>query len=135
MTDLTDLEKQLVEKAKEARQNAYAPVSNHKVGVAILTENDNIVLGCNVENSKAIPIGTCGEITGLHAARALGFKEFKAIAIASESGASPCGMCREIIQDHNPNMPILIVDTKGTIQRQNIQDLLPNSFVYYKDND
>lgn len=118
----------LIKAALRARDNAYAPNSNYKVGAAVLCENDNIVVGCNVENSSYLQIGTCAEVTCLHAARAQGFKEFKTLVIASENGVAPCGTCREVIRDHNPNMQLVLTDIQGNMQVVTLKDLLPMSF-------
>ena len=118
----------LIAAASLARTNAYAPNSNYKVGAAVLCENDKIVVGCNVENSKFLQIGTCAEVTCLHAARAQGFKHFETLAIVSENGVAPCGTCREVIMDHNPDMILILAKTDGTSQSMKIKELLPMSF-------
>lgn len=118
----------LIALATKAMNNAHAPCSHYKVGASVLCENDNIVVGCNVENSKFLPIGTCAEVTALHSARAQGFKEFRAMVIVSKNGVAPCGTCREVIRDHNPNMELILVTLNGNSQTVNIQNLLPMSF-------
>ena len=41
--------KELIKKPIEARALAYVPYSNFRVGAAILTEDNSIYNGCNIE--------------------------------------------------------------------------------------
>ena len=50
---------QLIEAAKAARENAYVPYSNFKVGAALLTKDGEIFAGCNIENHGIMSI--CAE--------------------------------------------------------------------------
>ena len=50
----------LVDLAREARENAYAPYSQFKVGAAVRSRSGTVHVGCNVEN-VAYPEGTCAE--------------------------------------------------------------------------
>ena len=54
--------KELFEKAIEARDKAYAPYSKFRVGAAVLTGSGNVYTGVNIENS-VYPAGTCAERT------------------------------------------------------------------------
>ncbi|MGH8105339.1 MAG: cytidine deaminase, partial [Arenimonas sp.] len=84
--------------AIKAAQNAYSPYSHLKVGAALLSNNGNIYLGCNVENAS-FPIGNCAERAALAAAVLAEGKDFelKAIAVVAftENGVAlpitPCG--------------------------------------------
>ncbi len=118
----------LITAAQKARQHAFAPGSHYKVGAAVLCEKNKIVVGCNVENSQFLPVGTCAEVTALHSARAQGFKKFKTLAIVSDNGVGPCGKCREVIWDHNPEMELVLVDRRGQVQKLFIDELLPLKF-------
>lgn len=126
---MTDPVKNLIKAATQARQHAYAPCSQYQVGAAVLCENNTIVVGCNVENSRFLPVGTCAEVTCLHSARAQGLQQFKILAIVSENGVAPCGKCREVILDHNPEMTLLLTDTQGNSKTLSIKELLPMGFL------
>src|SRR4051812_48042496 len=68
--DLGSLENTLLQKAKEALENAYAPYSNFLVGAAILLENGEITIGNNQENA-AYPSGLCAERVAIFHASAM----------------------------------------------------------------
>ena len=86
---------ELIEKALEAREKAYAPYSKFKVGAAVLTAGGKIYTGCNVENAS-YPVGICAERVAMSKAVADGETEFTVIAIvgSGENYCMPCGMCR-----------------------------------------
>ena len=70
----------LILKAVEAAKNSYSPYSKFKVGAALLTKNNEIYLGCNIENAS-YSLTNCAERTAIFKAVSEGKKEFKAIAI------------------------------------------------------
>ena len=117
----------LIEKAIEAKNKAICPYSNYPVGVALLTDNDKIIIGFNIE-SKAYPTTLCAERVAIFSALSLGHKVFKTMAIVTNDGAMPCGSCRQIIHEFAGNISILISDSKGKKLRTTIQDLLPKPF-------
>ena len=63
-SELSDIENTLFERAKVARENAYAPYSQFLVGCSVLLENGEIYSGNNQENA-AYPSGLCAERTTL----------------------------------------------------------------------
>lgn len=86
---------ELIQKAKEAKEQAYAPYSGFHVGAALLCKDGTIFTGCNIENSAYGPTN-CAERTAIFKAVSEGFREFEAIAIISDSKqpTAPCGVCR-----------------------------------------
>lgn len=129
MSDLTSLEKGLIDQAMQARLRAYAPYSRFQVGAALLTGNGVIVVGCNVENCS-YGLTICAERTAAVSAVAQGLGGWKAIAIATVGGVTPCGACRQFLAEFAPELTILLVDTTGTnpIVKFSLAELLPNSF-------
>ncbi|XP_075462179.1 cytidine deaminase [Ascaphus truei] len=71
----------LVQRSQEAKAFAHCPYSNFRVGAALLTSDEHIYLGCNVENA-CYTLGICAERTAIQKAVSEGHKEFKAIAVA-----------------------------------------------------
>lgn len=137
--ELTNEEKLLIERAKEAATTAYAPYSNFRVGAAVWLMNGEIVAGSNQENAS-FPAGICAERTALSYANARYPDSAVAIiAIAAMSGdrftdqpISPCGICRQTILEaerrFNQPVRILLYGAKEVLSIDSIEDLLPLSF-------
>lgn len=126
-------EKELLLKAIEAREFAYAPYSNHKVGAALLGKSGKIYTGCNVENAAYTPTN-CAERTSIFKAVSEGEREFSAIAVVGGLGdqlsevCAPCGVCRQVLSEFcDPDMPV-IMGTPDKITVSSLSELLPFSF-------
>ena len=117
----------LIKHALTAQNRAAAHYSQYQVGSAILTEDNTVILGCNVE-SKAYPTTLCAERVAIFSAIAQGYRKFSAMALVTEDGAFPCGSCRQIIHEYAGNIPIYISDGSNEYITQTISDLLPNPF-------
>ncbi|MCY3905370.1 MAG: cytidine deaminase [Caldilineaceae bacterium] len=118
---------QLIAVARSARQQAYAPYSSYHVGAAVLTLGGDIIAGCNVENASYG--GTiCAERVALTAAVAQGKRQFSAIAVVTEDGASPCGLCRQVMYELGPQMDVFIADGDGNVRTTTVKALLPEAF-------
>lgn len=121
--------------AKEARKFSYAPYSRFKVGAALLTEDDEIITGCNVENAAYSP-GNCAERTAMFKAVSEGKTKWKAIAIAGGKDAdaagtfcAPCGVCRQVMREFCSEKTFRIYVTDGNeIRMYTLEELLPLSF-------
>ena len=126
---LLDTEKRdhLLKQAMEAREFAYAPYSNYKVGAALLTTNGKIYKGCNIENAAYSP-SNCAERTAIFKAVSEGDLEFEALAIVTMDGGAPCGICRQVMREFAPNLTIIFGDLEGNYQVFALSDLLPQSF-------
>ncbi|MCH8325406.1 MAG: cytidine deaminase [Bacteroidetes bacterium] len=92
--------KELADKALEAKKVSLPTYSNFHVGAALLTEDNKIYTGGNIETSS-YSLTICAERTAIFKAISEGERKFKAIAIASDSDGfcSPCGACRQVIND------------------------------------
>ena len=138
--ELSDTERNLIEKAKESTYNSYAPYSHFHVGAALLLKNGVIVPGCNQENA-AFPAGICAERSAIFAAGAqYPDQPVKMLAIAVrnskgvflEEPASPCGSCRQVIIETETRFKqpvrILLYGTAHTYIMDGIKQLMPLSF-------
>jgi cytidine deaminase len=129
MTDpVTDSE--LVERAQWAQEQAYAPYSNFPVGAALLGRSGRIFTGCNVENA-AYPLVTCAERTAVTKAVSEGEREFEAIAVVTNTGATPCGACRQILREFagpKGDLRVIVADRDGHVRTFTIAQLLPEGF-------
>ena len=119
---------QLIQAALDARQRAYAPYSNYKVGAALLTDSGAVFTGCNVENAS-YGATICAERTATVKAVSEGEQRFEAIAIATGNGGSPCGICRQVLYEFGPQMTVIMVDGTGQISHEGpLNELLPLGF-------
>ena len=118
----------LIDSAKKAQKNAYAPYSGFKVGAALLTKSGKIYTGCNVENAS-YGLACCAERNAVFKAISEGEKEFRAIAIMSDSAepTAPCGACRQVLNEFAPNIKIIMTGLKGT-KISSLKKLLPSAF-------
>lgn len=126
MTD--DLQKKLVALAIEARENAYAPYSDYKVGAALLTQSGRLYTGCNVENA-AYPDSLCAERVAVVKAVSEGERQFSAIAVVTSNGGTPCGSCRQVLAEFGLDIQVVIADAEGKVCREcSLAELLPGAF-------
>ena len=140
LEELSEEDRQLVEMAVEATNNAYAKYSNFRVGAAVRLENGLLMKGANQENA-AFPVTLYAERTAIFAAQA-NYPEqpITAIAIAAknENGLlsepiTPCGSCRQVmleIEDrYKRPLRILLYGQNGVYIVDTVKDLMPLSFV------
>lgn len=121
---------QLIEAAKAARENAYVPYSNFKVGAALLTKDGEIFAGCNIENHGIMSI--CAERVAFCKALSERKKEFEAMAvIGSDYITTPCGYCRQFISefvDKDFKIYVIYGENGDKVKEYTIEELLPHSF-------
>lgn len=120
----------LIQKAIEARKNSYSPYSNFKVGAAVLGEDENIYLGCNVENAS-YGATNCAERTAIFNAIANGNRKIKAIALIGDTKTYtyPCGICRQVIVEFSDeNTDIIIVKNENEYLVKKVEEILPGAF-------
>lgn len=118
----------LVRAATEARDQAYAPHSHFYVGAALLANDGGVVSGCNVENAS-YSLSLCAERVAASAAVAGGQRHWRAMAIATDGGVTPCGACRQFLAEFNPNLTLILVDVlAGTRTTKKLSQLLPDAF-------
>ena len=116
--------------AEEARKNAYSPYSHYSVGACILTEDGRTFQGCNFENAS-FGATICAERCAAGSAIAAGQRRFTAIAIAADSVAWPCGICRQVLREFacGPEMPVIAgAAGSGSFETRTLEELLPGSF-------
>ena len=121
---------ELIQKAKEAKEQAYAPYSGFHVGAALRCKDGTIFTGCNIENSAYGPTN-CAERTAIFKAVSEGFREFEAIAIISDSKqpTAPCGVCRQVMAEFfEPDLPVTLVSKDKSTVVMTVKELLPYSF-------
>ncbi len=122
---------ELMQKAIEASQNAYAPYSNFPVGACILAESGNHYCGCNFENGS-LGMTICAERNAVGTAILNGERKIKAIAIYSpkQDNCTPCGACRQVLHefcDSDTELDV-IVKIGDELKVYTLAHLLPESF-------
>jgi cytidine deaminase len=122
---------QLIMMSRLAMEQAYAPYSNFRVGVAVLGESGRIYSGCNVENAS-YGLSICAERVAIFNAVCSGERIIKAVVISNSSGkpAFPCGACRQVMSEFTTapqDLEICLVGDSG-VESYTLAELLPNAF-------
>lgn len=115
----------LKQSAIAASEMAYAPYSNFRVGVSLITEDGQVFSGCNVEHA-VYSLGICAERSAIFQAVGAGHRRIDGIVIytPTEEPTLPCGACREVLHEFGSTAEILSF-TPIAEERNTIQDLLP----------
>jgi len=136
---LTKIQRKLLDEAEKVMGNSYNPYSNFSVGAAILTQDNKIITGTNVENA-AYGLAICAERVAVSRANAMGYRMYKAIAVMAKGKnfdvkriAGPCGSCRQMLyeasQISKENLEIIMSTTKkDKVVISSINELLPFAF-------
>ena len=122
--------KELVKTAIKARELAYVPYSNFKVGAAIEMEDGSIYTGCNIENAS-YGATNCAERTAIFKAISEGHRKIKKIAVVGDMSAytSPCGICRQVIAEFaDKDIEIILVKNEEEFQVKTLEEILPGAF-------
>src|SRR3984957_180355 len=123
---------ELLERAKNAREKAYAPYSKFKVGAALLTKDGTVFDGCNVENA-AYGLCNCAERTAFFSAIAAGCRpgEFSHMAVVgdTEQAIAPCGACRQVMVElGGPDLVVVLANLRDCVEITTAGKLLPAAF-------
>ena len=129
------LVKNLIRDAREAMKFSYTPYSNFHVGAALLTKNQKVYTGCNIENAAFGPTN-CAERTAFFKAISEGEKNFAANAIVGGKNGEirdcvpPCGVCRQVIREFVDPKSFLVILAKSEEDYMLffLDELLPLSF-------
>ena len=105
--ELPEDQRWLLQEAREITAQAYAPYSNFQVGAVARMANGEIVAGSNQENAS-FPVGLCAERVLLASVSSLFPKipietiaiSYKSDTVKSDHPISPCGICRQSLQEY-----------------------------------
>lgn len=126
---MEDRDKQLIEAARQVRENAYAPFSEFKVGSALETDDGQIIVGSNVE-SASYGLTVCAERVAVWNAISQGKRKIVKIAVVADTEdlTPPCGVCRQIIWEFGGDIPVIFANLHGKVETVQMKDLLPRAF-------
>ena len=137
--ELSSIDRQLIDAARQATERSYAPYSHFHVGAALLLENGEIITGCNQENA-AFPVTICAERNALFTAGNLyPDATIAPIPTAARNAQgflshpiSPCGRCRRVMIETETRrqhpLRIVLYGTEGIYVLEGIATLMPLSF-------
>jgi cytidine deaminase len=122
---------ELLAAARRAAEAAYVPYSQFPVGAAVLTADGSVFTGCNIENAS-YGLTICAERSAVSAAVSAGHRQIEAVAVAAPkaAGTTPCGACRQVLNEFRPasgDMQVLL-DDGGVGIALGLDDLLPRAF-------
>ena len=122
-------ERDLVQRAWEARERAAAMYSGYKVGAALLTEGGRVYAGANVESSS-YGLSCCAERVALFKAISEGESSFKKIAIVASGPLTPvpCGACRQLLAEYAPGITLLLSARPEDFESVPLSDIFPRPF-------
>ena len=123
-----DKNQRLVEAATEARKQAHVVYSNFHVGAALLTRSGKVYKGCNVEN-VSLRLTLCAEEVAVGNAVVNGDTDFVSIVVIADSKepVMPCGGCRQLLAEFNPDMEVISVTPDGRVETYSLSELLPRA--------
>ena len=121
---------ELINLVVEVSQHAYVPYSHFPVSAVLVTKDDQIYTGVNIENAS-FGLTNCGERTAIFKAVSEGAREFKELIIygQTEKPISPCGACRQVMAEFfEPDLPVTLVAKDKSTVVMTVKELLPYSF-------
>lgn len=108
---------------------AYIPYSHFPVGAALECSDGTVFTGCNIENAAYSPT-LCAERVAVGKAVSEGHTDFIRIVVAgrSDNFCTPCGVCRQLLYEFNPDMEVICLNAKGEELALPLRVLLPHGF-------
>lgn len=119
----------LIEKAKAVINNAYAPYSNFKVAAVVKTKSGKVYTGVNVENAS-YGLTICAERVAVFKAVSEGDRDIDVVVVYTdtEEPTPPCGACRQVIAEFNPDA-LIVMASKTKVITVRLSELLPRPFI------
>lgn len=120
---------ELMNLAREAMKQAWAPYSGFHVGAALLAEDGRTFTGCNVENAS-YGLTICAERTTVVKAVSEGARAFTKLALVCDGDhpVPPCGACLQVLREFSKDLPMILFDLHGREIRTDLAALLPGAF-------
>jgi cytidine deaminase len=114
-------------RAGAARERAYAPYSDFKMGAAVIAADGSVVEGVLIEN-VSLGLAMCAERVALFNAVTQGVQP-SVLALSSKRTEGeltfPCGACLQVaLEVAGPELVVVAVDEDGTTDRMTLASLL-----------
>jgi len=127
----SEVQRELLVRARIAATKAYVPYSEFPVGAAVLAADGSIHTGCNVENAS-YGLTICAERVAATGAVSSGHREIVAVAVSAPRvpRTTPCGACRQFLNEFRPGNSdmVVILDDRETGEPVFLEELLPQAF-------
>ncbi|MGL6095923.1 MAG: cytidine deaminase [Fimbriiglobus sp.] len=119
----------LVTAALAARELAFAPYSQFRVGAALEADDGAVITGCNVE-SASYGLTLCAERVAVVKAVSEGKRRFRRVAVVADTQTltPPCGACRQLLWEFAPDATVVLANLQGTSATFTVRELLPHGF-------
>lgn len=121
--------KELIRSAVKAKEFSYSPYSHFSVGAALLTDDNKIFTGTNIE-SASYSLCICAERVAFSKALSEGSTKFKAIAVitSADKQVYPCGACRQFMYEFGGDLEVIIASGENDYTTAKLSELLPGGF-------
>jgi cytidine deaminase len=118
----------LLRAARTASAGAYVPFSKLSVGAAVLTAQNRIFSGCNIENSS-YGLTICAERVAIFEAVSAGQRDIRALLVYADTAelTPPCGACLQVLNEFSENPEIVLTEGRST-KAYRLRELLPLAF-------
>jgi cytidine deaminase len=115
--------------ASAAREHAYAPYSQFRVGAAVATADGRLFAGANVENAS-FGLTACAERVALWTGTVAGASDFILVVVVTDTRqpVTPCGACRQVLSELAPEALVVMTTLGGLRQDATVKELLPGAF-------
>jgi cytidine deaminase len=127
----TEVQNELLIRARAAAGHAYVPYSEFPVGAAALASDGSIHTGCNIENAS-YGLTICAERTAVSSAISAGHRQIVAVAVSAPKvpRTTPCGACRQFLNEFRPGTTdmVIVLDDRDSGEPVWLNELLPQAF-------
>ncbi len=118
----------LLDEARAAARQAYAPYSGFRVGAVVVAGDGRRFTGVNVENA-VYGATICAEAAAIAFAATAGVRSIDTVAVGclETDECYPCGNCRQLMREFSVRR-VVVQDGAGGAREHDLDELLPHAF-------